>query len=172
MKTNWKKITGVLYLLLCIGLLSGCHKPADGVKENGDETSTCTVSIECSTILDNWEELDPSKEEFVPEDGWILAPTEVSYTPKETVFDVLKKVCEDNGIHMSSRYTPLYGSYYIEAINQLYEFDCGQNSGWTYCVNGRYPNYGCSEYAVEEGDRIEWKYTCDLGSDVGHSYEE
>ena len=47
---------------------------------------------------------------------------------------------------MASRYTPLYKSYYVEGINQLYEFDCGKNSGWMYSVNGEYPNYGASSY--------------------------
>lgn len=132
-----------------------------------EEVHTCTISIECSTILNNWDDLDQSKAEFVPSDGWILYPSEVSYTPGETVFDVLKRVCRETDIHMSSRYTPMYGSYYIEGINQLYEFDCGQNSGWMYRVNGWYPNYGCSSYEISDGDNIEWKYTCDLGSDIG-----
>ncbi len=46
-----------------------------------------------------------------------------------------------------------------------------------YRVNGWFPNYGCSRYAVQAGDVIEWMYTCDLGSDVGgggvsQGYEE
>lgn len=131
---------------------------------------TCTISIECSTILDNWDDLNTAKAEFVPADGWILYSSEVEYTPGESVFDVLKRVCADSAIHMSSRYTPVYGSYYIEGINQLYEFDCGENSGWMYSVNGWYPNYGCSSYTVNDGDNIEWKYTCDLGSDIGGGY--
>ncbi len=135
------------------------------------EVHTCTISIECSTILNNWDDLKSSKAEFVPADGWILYPSEVEYTPGETVFDVLKRVCNEAGIHMSSRYTPMYGSYYIEGMNQLYEFDCGQNSGWMYSVNGWFPNYGCSSYDVEDGDNIEWHYTCDLGSDVGNAYQ-
>ena len=147
---------------------------ADGGNEQGaddqDPVHTCTISIECSTILNNWDDLRQSKAEFVPSDGWILYPSEVEYTKGETVFDVLKRVCNDAGIHMASRYTPMYGSYYIEGINQLYEFDCGQNSGWMYCVNGWFPNYGCSSYTVEDGDVIEWRYTCNLGSDVGDTY--
>ncbi len=144
-------------------------------EESGDgdveETvHTCTISIECSTILNNWDDLNESKAEFVPSDGWILYPSEVEFTPGETVFDVLKRVCNEAGIHMASRYTPMYGSYYIEGINQLYEFDCGSNSGWMYSVNGWFPNYGCSSYEVEDGDNIEWRYTCDLGSDVGNAY--
>ena len=135
-----------------------------------EESHICTISIECSSILDNWDDLKSSKAEFVPSDGWILYPSEISFTPGDTVFDVLKDACGQAGIQMSSRYTPLYGSYYIEGINQLYEFDCGQNSGWMYSVNGWFPNYGCSEYKVEDGDNIEWKYTCNLGSDVGNGY--
>ena len=62
--------------------------------------------------------LKKTKEDFIPEDGWILKETEVAFQGGETVFDVLKKVCGENGIHMSSKYTPLYKSYYIEGINQ------------------------------------------------------
>ncbi len=140
-----------------------------GSQEEGQEGTvhTCTISIECSTILDNWDDLKQSKAEFVPTNGWILYPSEVEFTEGETVFDILKRVCKETDIHISSRYTPMYGSYYIEGLNQLYEFDCGQDSGWMYRVNGWYPNYGCSSYEVSDGDKIEWRYTCDLGVDVG-----
>ena len=57
-------------------------------------------------------------------------------------------------------------------FNQLYEFDCGKLSGWMYNVNGWYPNYGCSQYEVSNGDVIQWRYTCDLGRDVGDSFYE
>ena len=134
------------------------------------ETHTCTISIECSTLLNNWDRVEEAKKEFVPSDGWIFQPAEVTYTPGETVFDVLKRVCADAGIQMESRYTPMYGSYYIEGMNQLYEFDGGPQSGWMYSVNSWFPNYGCSSYTVNDGDVIEWRYTCDLGSDVGNVY--
>jgi hypothetical protein len=55
----------------------------------------------------------------------------------------------------------------IAGINNLYEFDVGELSGWMYKVNGWYPNYGCSRYQVKDGDLIEWNYTCDLGRDLG-----
>ena len=38
-----------------------------------------------------------------------------------------------------------------------------------YNVNGWFPNYGCSRYALQDGDVIRWRYTCDLGADVGGS---
>ena len=135
-----------------------------------DEEHTCTISISCATILDNLEFCDPEKRELVPADGWILQPTEVIFYEGESVFHVLKRTCKQNGIHMEFENTPIYNSAYIEGINNLYEFDVGEVSGWMYSVNGWYPNYGCSRYAVKDGDIIEWRYTCDLGYDVGGGY--
>jgi hypothetical protein len=39
-----------------------------------------------------------------------------------------------------------------------------------YSVNGWFPNYGSSRYALKDGDEICWVYTCDLGQDVGGGY--
>lgn len=55
---------------------------------------------------------------------------------------------------------------YVDGINNLYEFDGGRWSGWMYCVNDWYPNYGCGVYYVKPGEVIEWNYTCDLGCDL------
>ncbi|MDY3070900.1 MAG: DUF4430 domain-containing protein, partial [Eubacteriales bacterium] len=38
--------------------------------------------------------------------------------------------------------------------------------GWLYAVNGAFPNVGCSEYAVSDGDTIAWLYTCEMGADL------
>ena len=141
-----------------------------GDSSDEDTAMTCTFSIECSTILNNWNDLKESKAEFVPADGWILYPSEVEFYEGETVFDVLKRVCNEAGIQMESEWTPMYNSYYVSGINNLYEFDCGKDSGWMYCVNGWYPNYGCSKYTLEDGDTVEWRYTCNLGRDVGDQY--
>lgn len=128
---------------------------------------TCTLSIECSTILNNLSDLDADKRELVPSNGVILEPTEVTFYDGESVFDVLRRVCKEKEIHLESSWTPIYNSAYVEGINNLYEFDCGELSGWTYCVDGWFPNYGCSRYQLKDGEKIEWRYTCDLGKDVG-----
>ena len=128
---------------------------------------TCTFSIECSTILNNLADLDPDKRELVPSNGVILAPTKVTFYEGESVFDVLQRVCKEKGIHLESSWTPIYNSAYIEGIHNLYEFDCGELSGWMYRVDGWYPNYGCSRYQLKDGEKVEWRYTCDLGKDVG-----
>ena len=129
---------------------------------------SCTITIRCDTILNNMDDLEPGKAEFVPGDGVILYPVTVEFERGETVFDVLKRVCDIAGIQLEYSWTPLYDSYYIEGINHLYEFDCGNESGWMYKVNGWFPNYGCSSYTLKDGDVIVWAYTCHgWGTDVG-----
>ena len=135
-----------------------------------DVAHTCTISIRCDTILDHLDWLDPEKVELVPDDGVILAPVSVTFYEGESVFNVLQRVCKQNAIHMEFENTPMYNSAYIEGIHNLYEFDCGELSGWMYSVNGWFPNYGCSRYALQAGDVIAWVYTCDLGYDVGGGY--
>ena len=130
-------------------------------------THTCTFSISCETILDNMDKCVENKKFLVPADGIVFPATEVEFSEGESVFDVLQRVCRDNAIHMESNWTPMYNSAYVEGINNLYEFDVGSLSGWMYNVNGWYPNYGCSRYQLKDGDVVEWRYTCDLGYDLG-----
>lgn len=132
-----------------------------------DAAYTCTISISCATILENLDWLDPEKVEMVPEDGWILQPTQVTFYEGESVFNALQRTCKQMKIHLEFENTPMYNSAYIEGIHNLYEFDCGERSGWMYKVNGWFPNYGCSRYQLQDGDVICWVYTCDLGVDVG-----
>lgn len=133
---------------------------------------TCTLSVRCDTILANRQNLTPGKEGLVPDDGVIYPATSVPFYEGESVFDVLLREMQLNRIHMEYVMTPMYNSNYIEGINNLYEFDCGELSGWMYQVNGWYPNYGCSRYLVQDGDVIEWNYTCDLGRDLGQYWLE
>ena len=126
------------------------------------------IEIRCNTILNNMGDLTPGKAEFVPFNGVILPMVQVPFYENETVFEVLNRICKKTNIQIEYSWTPLYGSYYIEGINHLYEFDCGEQSGWMYKVNEWFPNYGCSSYYVEDGDSIVWCYTCKgLGTDVG-----
>ena len=130
----------------------------------------CTISISCASILDHMDWLDPAKTALIPENGWILGSTELTFTEGESVFDVLLRVCTEKKIHMEFEETPMYQSAYIEGIYNIYEFDCGELSGWMYSVNGWFPNYGCSRYTLSDGDVIRWIYTCELGDDVGGGY--
>ena len=137
---------------------------------NGDGSFTVTLSVRCDTILNNMRSLDPEKVELVPEDGIIFPETTVTVHEGESVFNVLLREMKRAKIHMEFVNVPIYNSAYIEGIHNLYEFDCGELSGWMYSVNGWFPNYGCSRYQLQPGDVIEWQYTCDLGRDVGGFY--
>ena len=128
----------------------------------------CTIEIRCDTILNNMDNLTSGKEGYVPSNGTILKTTTVEFTEGETVFDVLKRVCSSKGIHLEYSWSPIYSSQYIEGINHLYEFDCGNLSGWCYKVNGWAPNYGVSVYELKDGDSIKFLYSCEgAGADVG-----
>lgn len=147
---------------------AGKPKPVEpGTVKKEDRLETCSLSIRCDTILQNMDLFDMDKIDVLPVDGVILPPTQVSFHPGESVFDVLGRETKARKIHMEANFTPAYNSAYVMGIHNLYEFDCGELSGWMYKVNGWFPNYGCSRYQVKPGDQIEWVYTCDLGRDVG-----
>jgi hypothetical protein len=105
-----------------------------------------TLSVRADMILYNMSLLHRDKHELVPPDGIIFPPTEVTAYEGESVFDVLQREMRNHRIHMASRFTPMFNSAYVEAINNLYEFDVGPLSGWMYSVNGWFPNFGSSLY--------------------------
>ena len=139
------------------------------LKPEEPQPVTVTLEIRCDTLSQNMDYLEtPALEDWIPEDGVILARTEYKGTTDNTVFDALNTLCRNNDIHMEFSFTPIYESNYIEGIGYLYEFDGGPASGWMYKVNDWFPNYGCSSYYLSDGDEIVWCYTCrGYGADVG-----
>ncbi len=127
----------------------------------------CTLIIRCDTILNNMDRLNAEKHDLVADDGIIFSKEDIVFYEGESVFNVLLREMKINKIHMEYADTPLYNSAYIEGIGNIYEFDCGELSGWMYKVNDWFPNYGCSRYMLSDGDTIEFLYTCDLGKDIG-----
>lgn len=146
------------------------------------KTVTCTIEINCQTILDNIDKLRPEKKAFLPKDGYILTETTISVAEGSSMFDVLTTVCKQNtcpekcaycrksGIQLEYNDNNSFGSQYIRGIHQIYEKDCGTQSGWMYSVNNAFPNYGINNYIVKNGDQIKILYTCDLGEDIGNNY--
>ena len=126
---------------------------------------TVTITIRCDTAVNNGMHMESKWAGIVPASGVILPVTTVEIEDGQTVFDVLAYVCSKYKIHISYRGGTSMGCY-VDGINNLFEFDGGRWSGWMYCVNKWYPNYGCGIYYVKPGDVIEWNYTCDLGLDL------
>ncbi|MGL4106540.1 DUF4430 domain-containing protein [Clostridium sp. LP20] len=125
-----------------------------------DTKEQVTLSITYDTILNNMDKLNSSKKDYI-KDGVVYKATKVDIKKGETVLDLLKRVASYNRIHID------INSGYIRGVNNIYERDCGELSGWMYSVNGKFPNYGAGEYKLNAGDVVEIKYTCDLGKDIG-----
>ena len=164
-----KRIVKIVICILVLFLLSGCGKK-DTVQTadiNGDGRLTCTLEIRCDTLLDKLDRLPPEKVALVPADGILLAAEEVEFTGGESVFDVFRRVLREEKLHFEYVDASAYDSVYIEGIGNIYEYDCGPQSGWMYSVNGIYPGLGCSAYTLADGDAIVFSYTSDLGEDLG-----
>lgn len=153
-------------------------KPAEQpTKTNvqSEKKRSVTITIRVDTLLKNWDLLDPSlqSEKYVPKNGVILKTTTYELlSEKDTVWDVLQRATKEHKIQLEYQGANenMYNSVYIEGINHLYEFSAGSLSGWMYKVNGVYPNYGCSQYILKDGDIIQWDYTVDLGRDLGQEW--
>lgn len=154
-KRKGKAALLVMMVILC---LAGC-------KNTKSQTAgTCTILVECSTIFDNMSKLDKSLKDYIPKNGIILDEREVEIQQGDSVYDVLSRELKKDNILMEASFTA--GSAYIEGIDNIYEFSCGELSGWSYCVNDEYTNKSSSEYIVKDKDRIAWHFTCDLGEDL------
>lgn len=126
-------------------------KQSEQPKESSDKQKPAASNVTYSIVADN---------------GTILPATTVEIKDGDTVLDVLIKITREKKIPMSFR-GGTGATAYIEGINNLFEFDKGQGSGWMYRVNGIFPNRGAGVIPLLNGDRIEWLYTLDLGKDLG-----
>lgn len=120
----------------------------------------CTLQITCEEVFSHMDKLNESAKKVVPENGIILQGN-FEFQEGDTAFDLLKKACASRNILLDYVFTPVYSSYYIKGIHNLYEFDCGEESGWLYQVNGKNPGYGCNQYSLKRGDRIVFYYSCE-----------
>ncbi len=134
------------------------------------DSQTVFVSINCGTILNNYDKLEDSlkSEKYVPSNGIILDKTEYVLRNGDTAFDILDRAVRHNKIQMEYKGAEEtgYGSAYVQGINYIYELSCGEGSGWTFLINGETPQYGCSQLKLEDGDYVEWLYTCNYGEDL------
>lgn len=178
-----KDILVIAFIILLISILVSGTKIQSvdeyymtNIDDIREDSETVFISIESSTILDNWDKLTPSlrEEKYVPKDGIILEKTEYVLRPGDTVFDILDRAVRHNKIQMEFQGANenSYNTVYIKGINYLYEFSCGPLSGWMYEVNSEFPDYGVSKYKLKDGDEISFRYTCDLGRDLGHDFRK
>lgn len=125
--------------------------------------TTCSLYVRCDDVLSNIQKLNKEKVDLIPADGIIYENKNAVFYEDETVFNVLVRELKKNKIHYEFTHTPIYNSNYINGIGNLYEFDCGELSGWLYKVNGAMPSYGSSQYKLKDKDVIEFIYSCNKG---------
>lgn len=156
----------LICLILCVSLF-GCSNgdnattdnPNNSVSQNSNEaTISCTIKIDCSSILTHKDDLKEGHEAYVG-DGAILKETTVNVNEGATAYDLLKAVCDNNDIALNVANSS-YGKY-VAGINNIDEKDCGEMSGWGYTVNGEYPTVGVSEQVLNDGDVVEFTYMCE-----------
>ena len=75
-----------------------------------------------------------------------------------TVYDALRAM----GVSVGG------SSYYVSSINGLAEKACGATSGWTYSVNGVFPNKACGRYVLTGGESVRWVYSTDADPTISY----
>ncbi|WP_422657726.1 S-layer homology domain-containing protein [Paenibacillus sp. EC2-1] len=99
--------------------------------------------------------------------GNVISAVTVEIQSGDTAWSVLKRELDKRNISYSYDWPEQYGSVYVKSIAGDGEFDHGSGSGWMYSVNGSFPSYGASSYTLSDGDRLQWRYTKNLGADLG-----
>ena len=99
---------------------------------------------------------------------WV-SRTKVTINNNTTVYDVFKKVLNDNGITWKE--SSKRGTVYIESLTRngvtLGEYDNGSLSGWMYTLNGTHPDLGVAQQFLNNGDEIIFHYTDDYTKEEG-----
>lgn len=138
-------------------------------EETVADTITVYISIDCMTILDHMEDL---KDGDVLADyignGMILDKTGYQISAGCTVFDLLEMTARANRIPLDyqGESANIYSTVYVRGIQHIYEKSCGSSSGWMYTVNGEWAGVGCSSKKLKDGDFVQWRFSCDGGSDL------
>ena len=91
------------------------------------------------------------------------------YKKNITVADLSKDVCRE--LKIPFVFSGMGTMTYVQGIDGLFEYDYGAESGWLYSVNGEFQGVGCDSYILQDRDYVEWRYTLDLGRDLGLDFD-
>ncbi len=96
-----------------------------------------------------------------------LLTEQVEYKLGDTAYSVLERAIGSSNLKTTNGSMGLYVASMRFGGNWLGEFDHGDLSGWMINVNGDYIGISAGRYPVEPGDRVNWRYTTNLGADLG-----
>ncbi|MCL2226819.1 MAG: S-layer homology domain-containing protein [Oscillospiraceae bacterium] len=156
-KANAKTIAIILILFMTLGFLP-MHEP---------ETASASGARVHVSVIDPFAATCTMGGPPAPnQNGIFHAGSFIDIVPGvTTAYSILYMLRPELNIRSSGH--PAWGGMYVEAINDWGEFDGGPLSGWMYSVNGIFPGFSSSLFYLQNGDRLEWLYTRNLGYDIG-----
>lgn len=93
----------------------------------------------------------------------IFPSTKVTLEEGDTPYSVLVRMIGRSQVTVSGSGS----SFYVTGIKGTKAGEDGPTSGWMYSVNGEYPQVGSGSITLSAGDSVAWRYTTNLGEDVG-----
>ena len=134
---NQKLILIIILLLICFGLLSVYKNPK---KENSPLPNLPLTKGE-----------EQGGGQIILEINNVKYETEIS---KEiSVYDFMTKLQKEGKINFRAKNYPGMGEF-IESINGIKNSD----KNWIYYINGKKAEIGVSNYKINNGDIVSWKY--------------
>ncbi|MCL2564380.1 MAG: S-layer homology domain-containing protein [Defluviitaleaceae bacterium] len=98
--------------------------------------------------------------------GSFFALREFTLEPGETAYSLLRRT----GLTIQSSGHSTFAGMYVQSINGWGEFSDGPLSGWMIGINGNPISFSASMATLNDGDIVEWKFTRDLGNDLGWGF--
>ncbi len=112
-------------------------EPSDTTQEN-----CCYLTINCNVIKENY---------------YLLNSYKCEYKDGDTVYDILKRSCETNGISVGEKNTG-YGIYIYSIGGYDEDYFGYKKGGWVYRLNGEMVMKSVDNCEVKKGDKIVFSY--------------
>ncbi len=156
-----KVITFALIAVLCMSLI-GCGA------QTGNKIGTATLTVSAENASYNRDMLNESASstDVVPEDGIILDSFTFDVYENESCYQAVKRVLQELKMQVEFVGDQDSPSAYVKGLNNLYEKDAGDQSGWFYSVNNVLPSVGMNYYYLKDGDSVRIDYSLNYGEDL------
>ena len=150
---------GVCALLIAALLLTDFQSVSDRrqpLETAGEGQPYVELRVQCAALL------AVARPDELPDGGVELFPeTRLVYVEGESVDGLLTRAAKSAGLTVDRQ------AGYVQGINGIYEKAYGEMSGWVFTVNGEMPPVSAVDCVLSPGDRVEWRYSTDLLSEMG-----
>lgn len=141
-----KVLITVMILCMAAFVFVACNDKAEvEVPENGAEENIAVETLEENVEAANHNRISI----FIGEN--IKNTAKYPNTEEITAFELLKKLCDDEGIELS---------HLDGYVNGIDGYNNTADEGWVYYFNGEMPNVAASDYTILKGhdNVVEFKY--------------